>query len=352
MKKTGFIVLSIIAWVNVGLCQYSPAAGEPGSTALHKDSSVFAGWANNCTVIRGYIQIDDTSKTDTYNGITSNRALFGNETMATGYPVGGMDCISLGDGGEAIVTFPFPIMNGEGFDFAVFENGTPAAFPPYQFFLELATVAVSSDGVRFVQFPAHSLIQDTLQTGTFDQTDPTKIHNLAGKFVVGYGTPFDLEELKDSSAIDVSCITHIKIKDVVGSISDDYCTFDKEGNKINDPWPTPFASGGFDLEAVGVIHQNLNGNIEPSVKQYKSIDVFPNPAKPGSLIYIPTMFLSPAENISHISITAPCGKRNCLPFVSFPKKIQMQIPKDHPLGIYVLSVYTNLRILSAKIIIH
>jgi hypothetical protein len=39
---------------------------------------------------------------------------------------------------------------------------------------------------------------------------------------------------------------------------------DSKGNIINDPWPTNFASSGFDLDAVGVINQGiLNGLTSP-----------------------------------------------------------------------------------------
>ena len=41
--------------------------------------------------------------------------------------------------------------------------------------------------------------------------------------------------------------------DVVGSIDPMYGTRDSLGNLINDPWPTPFATGGFDLDAVAVL---------------------------------------------------------------------------------------------------
>jgi hypothetical protein len=34
-----------------------------------------------------------------------------------------------------------------------------------------------------------------------------------------------------------------------------YASCDSQGHQINDPWPTPFPTGGFDLDAVGVIHQ-------------------------------------------------------------------------------------------------
>jgi hypothetical protein len=47
----------------------------------------------------------------------------------------------------------------------------------------------------------------------------------------------------------------VRIRDVVGSIKPEYATLDSKGNPINDPWPTTFPTGGFDLDAVGVIHE-------------------------------------------------------------------------------------------------
>ena len=44
------------------------------------------------------------------------------------------------------------------------------------------------------------------------------------------------------------------VVDVVGSIDPAYATYDSQGHAINDPWPTAFASSGFDFDAVGVLH--------------------------------------------------------------------------------------------------
>ena len=68
-------------------------------------------------------------------------------------------------------------------------------------------------------------------------------------------TPFDLEELAFEIALDINHITHLKIIDVVGSIDPNYGSYDHLGNLINDPFPTPYPSSGFDLDAVGVIHE-------------------------------------------------------------------------------------------------
>jgi hypothetical protein len=139
----------------------------------------------------------------------------------------------------------------------------------------LAFVEVSSDGVNFFRFPSVCLLQDTVQYDNAANMDCRKIHNLAGKYLVNYGTPFDLAELSGIPGLDVNNITHIKIIDVVGCIQPQYARYDSQGHVINDPYPTPFASGGFDLDAVGVIHQNITGIQE--IEQLVKINLYPNP---------------------------------------------------------------------------
>jgi hypothetical protein len=220
--------------------QFSPPAGYPGSTAIFRDSSVFVGWATSCNLQLGWQNMADT---------TFGKADAGTAASATGR-AGENGTVSLGDGGTATLTFASSIFNGSGADFAVFENAFIDSF------LEFAFVEVSSDGSRFVRFPAISNIQDTLQTPAFGLSDCSLLYNMAGTFRVNFGTPFDLEELKDSTGIDVNDIRYVRIVDAVGSIDPQYATYDINGKMINDPWPTEFPSSGFDLDAVGVIHQN------------------------------------------------------------------------------------------------
>lgn len=230
--------------------QFPPAPGYPGTTAIPYDSSVFTGWATGCQVHRGLIQINNHSVFHQgTNRPLSNRATFGSPSLAIGQAHdGATHVVSLGDGGSALLTFDRPIVNGPGFDFAVFENSFSDSY------LELALVEVSSDGVNFVGFPSVSLTQTHTQTGGFGMLDPTKIHNLAGKYRQGYGVPFDLDDIKGSPDICLNNIRYVRITDVVGIIEEPYCTFDSHGNRINDPWPTPFYNGGFDLDAVGIIN--------------------------------------------------------------------------------------------------
>jgi hypothetical protein len=263
--------------------QFPGAAGTPGSTAIHKDTSIIAAWAANCVINRGWMNIADT---------TLGKTQVGDETFVPGPAANGV--VSLGDGGTATVTFHFPIRNGTGFDFAVFENGFDDRY------LELAFVEVSSDGERFVRFPATSLTPSNEQVDPFSYwADATLLHNLAGKYRANFGTPFDLEELKDSVGIDINRITHVRIIDVIGSIDSMYATFDHLGNMINDPWPTPFASGGFDLDAIAVInHLGPPASIREVVSF--QIQASPNPVRDQLVVNINT-------RISQITISDLLG---------------------------------------------
>ncbi|MDY5969650.1 MAG: T9SS type A sorting domain-containing protein, partial [Bacteroidales bacterium] len=238
------------------------AVGTEGCEAIAANSNRFVAWATGCTVERGYWDIAEAG----------NRVTYGNDTMAIG-PVDindNLNVVSLGDGGVATLTFSKPIKNGAGFDFAVFEN----SFDDH--FLELAFVEVSSDGVRFVRFPATSLSPTTSQIGAYGPVDPTFINNLAGKYRKGYGTPFNLDDIADSVGIDLNHITHVRVVDVVGTINPQYATYDAFGHIVNDPYPTNGYNGGFDLAGVGIINQDMEG-IE-GMGGGLLLTVYPNPA--------------------------------------------------------------------------
>lgn len=270
IKKAVFCLLFCCCTI-IGQAQFPDAAGKTGSTAIHKDDAIFKAWASKCAIKRGYMDISDPNQ---------GYAAVGDSNSAIGKPSEN-GIVSLGDGGEAILQFDQPIKNGSGYDFAVFEN----SFSDY--FLELAFVEVSSDGKRWVRFPATCNLSQDTQIGPYDETsDPTKINNLAGKYRVNYGTPFDLEELKDSTAIQIDSIVYVKIIDAVGSLNPLYATYDAQGNKVNDPFATPFPPGGFDLDAVGVIHQNMVA-IQRVIKVGK-VAIYPNPITQGELVKIQT----------------------------------------------------------------
>ena len=263
------ISILLLAMVPVALwAQFAPAQDQPGTTAMHADSSAFVAWATGCTVERGPMRIDKPE-----NGLAS----YGADSLAIGKPGGTYDVVSLGDGGTAILTFESPIYNGEGPDFAVFENGFANAVNPDTWALELGFVEVSSDGVNFFRFPAVTYVQTETQLGNAGSIVPAQLHNFASKYGAFYGTPFDLDEVEDSELLDKNRITHVRIVDVVGNIDPEYATKDSEGHIVNDPWPTAFASSGFDLDAVGVIHDIAHNDVPENAEE--AIAVYPNPVR-------------------------------------------------------------------------
>lgn len=258
MIKSILIVFHLLAFVTVLGQSFAPPAGEFGSTAIHKDSNIIVNSAINCVVTRGYMNIMDQP---------FGFASFGVEEDATGLP-NSPEVISLGDGGEALLTFSTPIYNGVGPDFAVFENSFDGNF------LELAFVEVSSNGIDFFRFPAISEIQTSVQVGSFENTDCRYIYNLAGKYQAEFGVPFDLEELNGITGLDVDAITHVKVIDVIGSVDTVFGSEDSQGNLINDPFPTAFPTGGFDLDGIGVINEMPLSLFSDSESKFS---VYPNP---------------------------------------------------------------------------
>jgi len=246
---------------------YAPQVGFDGTTAIHKNNTIFIDWANSATITRGYkdIAIPESGYVD-----------YGVETDAIG--VANTNIVSLGDDGEAVITFNHPIINGEGADFAVFENGFLEQDGSELAYLELAFVEVSTDGVEYIRFPAVSENQSETQIDGFGFMDARYINNFAGKYIQDYGTPFDLSELiplTNGTTVDLNNINYIKLIDVIGTIDTTYASYDIENNIVNDPYPSEFSSGGFDLNAVGVIH-NSNTNLLEN-NQFFRLNIYPNP---------------------------------------------------------------------------
>lgn len=262
----------------LGLClivqaqaQYAPAAGLPGTTAIHKDSSILLFGADSVWISLGLVQKGDSSL---------GYPTVGNNNSAIGL-AGENGVVSLGDGGVATAWFRYPIRNLPGYDFAVFENGFEVPGTG-TWHMELAFVEVSNDGKRFYRFPSSSLTDTSIQKGNFEGMNPAQVNNLAGKYIGGYGTPFELDALKDS--LDVNFIQFVRVIDVVGSINPEFATRDAIGRIINDPWPTPYPSSGFDLDAIVSIHAVVTDGLGEDNRL--SYAIAPNPVQASGQIQI------------------------------------------------------------------
>ena len=257
-----------IADEETGILLYAcGAAGSEGCPAIHKDDARFADWAS------GWRDLSYGANCE---------AEWRNPHNALGKASDSVyDILCLGDGGSVVMTFDFAIRDGEGFDFAVFEN----SFDGY--FLELAFVEVSSDGEHFVRFP--NLYLDESPIGAFAKGNPRYVYNLAAKYSCEYGHPFDLAELKAAyefalspactfsdeyknsllenyAFLDFSNIKYVRIVDIIG----DGKTLDCEGQGIYDPVGC-VGSAGFDLNAIGVINSRKDSGLKEQTVFFEPI---------------------------------------------------------------------------------
>ncbi len=231
-----------------------------GDTPLHKDSAAIRSWASGVQSISYGSNVTDDWK-------TPGKALGPAEGTTR-------DIVCLGRGGQITLTFPQGISNGNGYDFAVFENGFSDTF------LELAFVEVSSDGTHFVRF--RSQATDQSPVGPYGAVNPDNITGLASKYPQEYGTQFDLEHmqqlydfvsqgggpaittahknqlLENFPYLDMNNIQYVRLIDIVG----DGSATDAYGNTIYDPFPT-IGSAGFDLDAVAVLHKGSSAPPSP-----------------------------------------------------------------------------------------
>lgn len=226
MKKIIVCLAALFAAFSAS-AQFDGAVGTDSCQAISLSDPRIQSWAFGVEVQRGFQQNSTTAF-----------ASYGKPYMAQGLPDGTTTtAVALGEGGTALITFLNPIVDGEGADFCVFENGFNATY------LELGFVEVSSDGENFYRFPSTSLITSN------GSINPELINNLAGKYQVGWGTPFDLAELENAEYLDKTNIRFVRIVDVVGGVDTD-----AQGNIIYDAQSGGPATG-FDLTGVGVINQ-------------------------------------------------------------------------------------------------
>lgn len=288
MKKRNFALLALLplvpalSWAGpysgpigdgVGVGQPVPGFVGPDGDGIVGDNNglnpAFQGWATRVIDYSPAAGIDATwSNPDMALGPVYKA------NPATPFPIPSLEyaVVSLGDlsqqqiddgvaPGSITLGFDMRIINGEGYDFAVFEN---ALANENNAFLELAYVEVSSDGFNFARFPSVSLNgkEPDLSLGgdpmAYGYRDATNVHNLAGKHQnsgdESWGTGFDLDDLLFveevlDGLVNLNNINYIRLVDIPGN----GYYLDSLGNPIYDAWETT-GSGGFDLAGIGIIN--------------------------------------------------------------------------------------------------
>jgi hypothetical protein len=157
------------------------------------------------------------------------------------------EILSLGTGGEIVVYFNEGIGDGAGVDFTIFENVFFAGQPP-QAFTETGIVALSVDGILWVEYPWDADTYSGLAgvTPTNGAADPLDAE-------ISGGDSFDLSQVGLSEA------WYLRISDAADLVPD--------------------SGSAFDLDAVAVIHSAFT-DIGASTKRNSSrlsLSCWPNP---------------------------------------------------------------------------
>ena len=287
MKKSIAILSLIGVSVSASAEFYTPQNGETlifqngepvalqGDVSIHYQSSSIKAWATGYKDYNVGYAVDDQWKTP--------------EKAIGAVDADNFNVVVLGNGGSITMTFASGIRNGDGLDFAVFENSNIVAdegSPAGMGFWELAYVEVSSDGEHFVRFPNFYLGSSTVSA--YGQHAGSLIYNLASKYMVDYGHGFDLAELEyayhylnsadceftdDYKAeflanykyLDLNNVYYVRVIDVIG----DGSCLGADGYEIYDPHLT-WGSGGFDLQGIGVMNMAVNAVI-PEPAEWASI---------------------------------------------------------------------------------
>lgn len=216
---------------------YAPAPPDATTTAVAYDDPRIVAWASGAA---SYLPGP---------GVTLSQYMMPSQAFG---PAGTntLAVVTLGNGGSITLTFDAPITDGPSWDFAVYENSFAS-----DIFLELAFVEVSSDGTHFARFD--SAFQSQVTPGLDSSGIAAQIGGLAGTYMVGYGTPFDLSALENAPAVrsgtvDLGAIKYVRIVDIIG----DGTTPDSFGRGIVDPISSG-PTAGFDLDGIAVLNQKM-----------------------------------------------------------------------------------------------
>jgi len=215
-------------------------------------STVFMGWVANYQQFKrpntnsgGYARNHAGNPSSVGDAVIGHPVTFDPEVFPFGH------ILSLGEGGSIILEFNDVIQDGPGPDFAIFENGFYASGT----FSEWAFVEVATTTNAWARFPVTTFLTNAIDA--YEAMDVTRVDGVAGKHAMEFGTPFDLEWLKNntnvlSGAVNLGQIAFIRIVDIIGNGSN----VDQFGHPLFDPFgASPLSTDGFDLRGIGVLNQ-------------------------------------------------------------------------------------------------
>lgn len=150
---------------------------------------------------------------------------------------GGLDVVSLGLGGEIVVSFePNAIVDGPGPDFLVFENAFWAAGDPSQPAADPGEVSVSEDGETWLTFPCPAATAPPY--GACAGWSP--VYSAPGNGISAVDPAVAGGEAYDLAAVGLAQAKLVRIRD--------------RSTTACPPEPPRPNTAGFDLDAVAIVH--------------------------------------------------------------------------------------------------
>lgn len=162
--------------------------------------------------------------------------------LKDGAAAGEDEVLSLGAGGEIVLSFDSNIVDGPGPDFMVFENPFWVRNDPGNVWFELGEVSVSQDGVTWLTFPCAAQGGDIPgQWPGCAGWSPTKVYD--SETLVPLDPDLTGGDAFDLSDLGLESVRYVRIRDLL-----------EDGN-------SSLNNVGFDLDAVGVVHSEISASI-------------------------------------------------------------------------------------------
>lgn len=222
--------------------------------------------------------------------------------LGAGELQGSTDVLALGEGGSIVLRFDAPaICDRPGPDFIIFENAFHAGSSDGPLFVEVGVVAVSEDGIDFVELPYDAQSFAGLAGKAPVYSNPTNGIDPTDPAVAG-GDAFDL------AAVGLASARYVRITDPGDAIPD-------SGSHV-----VPGNSGGFDLDAIAAIHacDGDAATATPSPTATPKMAVSPTPTQtippsPSPTLLSPTTTQTPAITFTEIATVTPAATQTPRP---------------------------------------
>lgn len=217
------------------------SAGDSAPSWPLLDGSVVIGDAGAVRADRFITRVVSFTPTDCAGfGAASLPGIVMGPPVGGGADMGGVDVVSLGSGGEIIVSFePNAIVDGPGTDLVVFENPFNIAGNPKNPYAEPGEISVSDDGTTWKTFPCTATTFPYGSCAGWHPVYSNPTNQISPFEPAAGGDRFDLADLGVTHA------RYVRVRDR----THEACS--------SQPGPGRATTNGFDLDAMAIVNAEL-----------------------------------------------------------------------------------------------